>query len=100
MNDAEFDAYLARRLEEPELPDEGFTCAVTAGLAGLRRRRRWALAGAVAASSVSAAIGILLAPAPPLALPDVSPAGVVATLLLAAACSLVWIATESRTPTR
>lgn len=100
MNDAEFDAYLARRLEDAELPDDGFTHAVIARMARLRRRRRCALASAVAVSSVAAAIGALLAPAPRLSLPDLTPAGVVATLLLAGACSLVWIATESRPAAR
>ena len=96
----DFDAYLTRQMTDAPLPDEGFTRAVTARMERDRRRRLWALTGAVAVASVSAAIATSLAPMPTLPFPAITPEAIVAALCLATACSLVWIDTESRPPMR
>ena len=93
--DAEFDAYLVRRLDEADVPDQGFTREVAARLDQHRRQRRLALAGALLTACTTAAVGVYRSPAPVFHVPDVTPEAVVATLLLAAVCSLGWIAAES-----
>lgn len=86
--DAEFDAFLKRELDEPPLPDHGFTQAVTARIERHRRSRLWMFAAAIA----------IAAPFFPFA--AVTAETVVATLILATICSLVWIGTESAPPKR
>lgn len=98
--DAEFDAYLARQLDENALADQGFTRAVADRIGRHRRHRRLAFIGAVTAASVMVAIAASLSRGPILAVPDLTPRTIVATLLLVTVCSLVWIDAESRPPTR
>jgi hypothetical protein len=93
--DDEFDTYLTAQLEEAALSDHDFSRGVVARMAAHRRRRRLALAGAGVGASLVAAIALVLSPASAPAFPAMTPEGIVATLLLVALCSLVWIGTAS-----
>ena len=102
-SDDELDAHLIAALHEPALEDHGFSVVVIGRLTRHRRRRRGILAGVAAIAT--AAVGALMAssPMPVFASPLVTSDTVVATLILAAVCSFVWIATEpaiSLDPTR
>jgi hypothetical protein len=94
-HDDEFDAWLTGRLQDEALPDHGFTARVTARLETYQRRRRLALTSAAVLAGAIIAIGLALAPAPLLSSASLNAESVMATLLLAAACSLAWIGTES-----
>lgn len=94
--DADFDAYLASQLGEAALPDQGFTCAIKARMKRRRRHRRFALACATAVASVLAPVTAYRLPGPIFSSHTITPECVVAVLVLFAACSFVWIGTESR----
>lgn len=94
----ELDAFLTRQLDEAELADSGFAGRVTSRLIHQRRVRRLTLAGAGAAATGLAILGLGLSPAPFLQTATVAPEDVFATLLLLAACGLVWIATAGAAP--
>ena len=91
----EFEAFLADHLDEAPLPDDGFTEALRARLSRHRRRRRFAMLGAVVVDSVIAAVVVSLSPLPVFTVADVTPEAVVAILFLLAGCSFVWIDTVS-----
>jgi hypothetical protein len=97
-SEAEFDAYLTAELDSAPLLDQGFSEAVAARLKRYRRRRRLALTGAGGLAGGVAAIIYHLSPAPVVAIHAITPGTIVATLVLATACSLAWIGTEARTP--
>ena len=98
--DADLDAYLASQLGEAALPDHGFTSAINARMKRHRRHRRLALACTIAAAIVLAPVTAYRLPTPIFSLHIITPESVVATLVLLAACSFVWIGTESRPPNR
>src|SRR5687767_4380655 len=92
--DDELDAYLISSLHEPALEDRGFSVAVSERLTRHRRRRRAILAGVAAIATTGVAAVMAWSPLPVFASPLLTPETVVAALILAAVCSLVWIATE------
>lgn len=93
--DAEFDAYLARQMDEAELPDQDFTLVLAARLARHRRRRELAFGGAVAVASAIAVVAAYFSGGSNVSMPDITAETIAATLVLVAVCSLVWIGTES-----
>src|SRR4051812_10928068 len=89
------DPFFASRLDQPALPDDGFTRAVTVRLSRHRRFRRLVFASGAAAATTIAAVAWHQSPGPLLSLAHLTPDVVIAMHLLAAACAFVWIATES-----
>ena len=98
--DAEFDVYLASHLDEVALADQGFTRAVALRMERYRRRRRLAVAGAIVVSTLIAAIAASLSPMPVFAFRALTPDTIVAAMVLVTVCSVVWIDSVSRPPTR
>ena len=96
MNDQELDAFLTNALDVAPIPEREFTSALVERLQRHRRRRQIAVGVALALSTVAAAVALYLSPASLQIAADASPAGVVAGLVLATLCCLVWIGTESR----
>jgi hypothetical protein len=86
MNTDDFDESLRRELDEPPLPDRGFTSGVMARIDRARRRRRvlFAAAAAIALAVVGAAVGT-----------EITPGTVMAALLLITISSLAWMDGES-----
>jgi hypothetical protein len=89
--DEALDADLRRDLDAPDLPDDGFTAAVVEGIHRFRRRRRLAVSGAAGLGLLVVVGGIAAPPAGAGASLALTPAGIVATVFLAAVCSLIWI---------
>lgn len=94
--DDEVAAYLARQLDEPELPDQGFTLAVIARLTKHRRRRRVAFSAAMALAGLIAALVLSPSPGPAVPAPVATPIDLAALLILTAACGWVWLGTEAK----
>lgn len=94
MDDRELDAFLTRQLADTPLPDGGFTHVMQRRVRAHRQRRRAVLG--IAGGLATALAGALPGPTDVPAVFLVSPSGVVSLMVLTAACSLVWIATESR----
>lgn len=97
-SDAELDAYLTDQLREPELADGGFTSLLVARMSRRRRTRQLAFGGAVALAGLIAFVLTSLSPETAPAPVTVTLPGIVASLLLASACALAWLATESALP--
>lgn len=94
MTDEELDAWLTRGLQEEVLPDRGFSDGVLGRLRRHRQARRLTLAAVAAVATAGSLLAAAVSPAGA-RMPDVSVGDLVATLILAAACSLVWLATEA-----
>jgi CHASE2 domain-containing sensor protein len=92
--EADFDDLLRRSLAEAALPESDFTERVLQRLRRQRRQRRRALGGAASvAAAISGSIGALAA-GPWIVVPPVSAGTLVAAIVLAAACSVAWLAGE------
>jgi len=91
MDNRELDALLTQRLADAPVADDGFTDGVRRRLQSHRRRRRATLlVAAIAAAIPVASIGTIDLSA------VVTAPQIVAMMMLAAVCAVVWIATESR----
>ncbi len=93
--ESDFEALLRRQLEQPELPDRGFTLALSARVA---RRRRWRIglfAGAASIAGMAIVAGTVSGSSVPVAMLAITPTAAALTLLLAGLCSYAWIDSES-----
>ena len=94
-NDDELDRILTAALDEPPLPDCGFTSHVSARVLRYRRRRRVAVGVALVCALLLTGVGLALSPGA-FEFPALSAQEIVLALVLTAVCCVVWIGTESR----
>lgn len=93
-DDDDFDDRLAAQFAgDDELPDAGFSAAIVARIERHHRRRRQTLVAAAVVAALGAVTASAWIPAAALA-GAVTPGNAIAALVLAAACSMIWIATE------
>ena len=93
-DDDDFDVQLAAQFAgEEELPDAGFSAALLARLEQHHRRRQHMLSIVAVMTVICVAIAFAWLPASAVTL-IATPANAIAVLVLAAACSVIWIATE------
>lgn len=89
----DFDQWLKQQLQQPEVPDTGFTRALVVRMDKHRRhRRKRLLSTAVAAAIVIMATWQVAIEKTGL---DFNPIGVALMLVLAAICSIAWIEVEA-----
>ena len=88
------DRMAAQFAGDEELPDDGFSGAVVARIHLHRRRRRRILSVAMSATAVGIAVAMAWMPGLAEVAQVITPVNAIAILVLAAACSLIWIATE------
>lgn len=96
--EAEFDAYLSRRMQSVPLPDADFTLALSARMTRHRHRHHAAWIAAVGLATVVIAVVLPLLPDWALPLALLTPQHIAAVLLMATLCGLAWIGAESKAP--
>lgn len=98
-SEAELEEFLHAELRRADLPDRGFSAKVAARLHRHRQIRLGVLLGATVLAIALGGMLLRVSAPPPLAA-VVTPATVIAALVLVGLCSLAWIATASALPPR